>query len=280
MNPYVILKIPLNSSIEDVKKAYKAIALRSHPDKLNGIVDINEKNKKIKEFMDATNAYNKIMNNSEEDDINFSEFDDINVNYDDWIETFNNIAQSKLFGEMINIFKKFKSRIKKHNINVDIKYSDYFSINKKKLRIFLKNVPEPVYINLDCKKYPIHIINYYDDNDEEHEITINMIFINDVNINNGYYHVIEDDKINIYYDMQIDTIDYMIGDTKQLLFLNNEFVDIIIEPFTDNYIKKGLGINGGDFIINFKYNPINKEKWNKLISADKKEMIRIFLNIK
>jgi hypothetical protein len=276
MNPYDILNIPLNSSIDDVKKAYKAIALKSHPDKLNGIQDINEKNKRIKEFMDATNAYNNIMNN----DINFDEFDDINVNYDDWIETFNNIAQSKLFGEMINIFKKFKARVKKHNINVDIKYSDYFSINKKKLRIFLKNVSEPVYINLDCKKYPVHIINYYDDNDDEHEITINMIFINDININNGYYHIIEDDKINIHYDMQIDTIDYMIGDTKQLLFLNNEFIDIVIEPFTDNYIKKGFGINGGDLVINFKYNPINKEKWDKLISADKKEMIRIFLNIK
>lgn len=276
MNPYDILNIPLNSSIDDVKKAYKAIALKSHPDKLNGIQDINEKNKRIKEFMDATNAYNNIMNN----DINFDEFDDINVNYDDWIETFNNIAQSKLFGEMINIFKKFKARVKKHNINVDIKYSDYYSINKKKLRIFLKNVSEPVYINLDCKKYPVHIINYYDDNDDEHEITINMIFINDININNGYYHVIEDDKINIHYDMQIDTIDYMIGDTKQLLFLNNEFIDIVIEPFTDNYIKKDFGINGGDLVINFKYNPINKEKWDKLISADKKEMIRIFLNIK
>jgi len=276
MNPYIILNIPLNSSIDDVKKAYKAIALKSQTDKLNGIADINEKNKKIKEFMDATNAYNTIMNN----DINFDEFDDINVNYDDWVETFNNIAQSKLFGEMINIFKKFKSKVKKHNINVDIKYSDYFSINKKKLRIFLKNVSEPVYINLDCKKYPIHIINYFDDNEEEHEITINMILINDININNGYYHVIEDDKINIHYDMPIDTIDYMIGDTKQLLFLNNEFIDIVIEPFTDNYIKKDFGVNGGDLVINFKYNPINKEKWDKIISADKKEMIRIFSNIK
>jgi hypothetical protein len=221
MNPYTILNIPLNSSIDDVKRAYKTIALRSHPDKLNGISDINEKNKKIKEFMDATNAYNSIMNNSDIN-LNFNDFDDINVNYDDWVETFNNITQSKLFGEMINMFKKFKSRVKKHNINVDIKYSDYFTINKKKLRIFLKNVQEPVYINLDCKKYPIHIINYYDDNDDEHEITINMIFINDIHINNGYYHKVEEEKINIYYDMQIDTIDYMIGDTKQLLFLNNQ----------------------------------------------------------
>ena len=285
MNPYTTLKIPLNSSIEDVKKAYKTIALKSHPDKLNGILDSNEKNRKIKEFMDATNAYNNIMNNNDMnfDEINFSDFDDINVNYDDWIETFNNITQSKLFGEMVNIFKKFKSKVKKHNINVDIKYSDYFSLNKKKLRIFLKNVSEPVYINLDCKKYPLHIINYYDDNENEHEITINMIFINDTIINNGYYHKEEEEsenKINIYYDLTIDTVEYIIGDTKKLPFLNKEIIEIPIEPFNDCCIKTGLGIKGGDLIINFKYNPINKEKWNKIIDADKKEMIRIFTNIK
>ena len=287
MNPYTILNIPLTSSIDDVKKAYKVIALKSHPDKLNGITDINEKNKKIKEFMDATNAYNTIMNNNGMNFNSFDDFDgfdDIDVNYDDWVETFNNITQSKLFNEMVNIFKKFKSKVKKHSINVDIKYSDYFSLNKKKLRIFLKNVNEPVYINLDCKKYPIHIINYYDDNDDEHEITINMIFINDITINNGYYHICNDDndknKIDIHYDMLIDTIDYMIGDTKQLLFLNKEVLEIEITPFCDNYSKEGLGINGGNLIINFKYNPINKEKWNRIIDADKNEMVRIFTNIK
>jgi len=291
MNPYNVLNIPITSSIDDVKKAYKNIALKSHPDKLNGITDINEKNKRIKEFMDATNAYNTIINNNSFD--NFDCFDDIDINYDDWTETFNNITQSKLFNEMVSMFKKFRSKVKKHSINVDIKYSDYFSSNKKKLRIFLKNVNEPVYINLDCKKYPTNIINYFDDNDNEHEITIHMIFINDIKINNGYYHYNYDekddeyedyehknDKIDIYYNMQIDTIDYIIGDTKQLLFVNKEVFDIEIKPFSDNYIKEGFGINGGNLIVVFKYNPINKEKWDNLIIADKNEMVRILMNIK
>jgi len=283
-NPYKILNIPLDSSIDDVKKAYKNIALKSHPDKLNNIKDINEKNKKIKDFMEATNAYNSIMNKN---DINFDDFnfDDIDINYDDWTDTFNNITNSNLFKEVINVFMKFKNRIRKHNINVDIKYSDYFNPNKKKLRIFLKNVIEPIYINLDCKKFPKHIINYFDDNDNEYEITINMILINDININNGFYHIDNDNNdieknIDIYYDIDIDTIDYIIGNTKELIFINKEILNIIIDPFTDIYIKKELGINGGDLIINFKYNPIKKEKWNKLIDADKKEMVRIFTNIK
>ena len=47
-NPYKILNINDDSTIEEVKKAYRKIALKSHPDKLNNIKDNEEKNNKIK----------------------------------------------------------------------------------------------------------------------------------------------------------------------------------------------------------------------------------------
>ena len=47
-NPYKILNISNNSNIEEVKKAYRKIALKSHPDKLNNIINIEEKKNKIK----------------------------------------------------------------------------------------------------------------------------------------------------------------------------------------------------------------------------------------
>jgi hypothetical protein len=158
---------------------------------------------------------------------------------------------------------KYKSKpAKKHNINVDIKYSDYFNTNKKKLRLFLKGVEEPVYINLNCKQYPSCTINYIDDNDNEHEINIKMIFI------------------NLYYDLNIDTIDYIIGGTKELSFVNKEKLIINIEEFTDEKIIDNYGINGGSLIINYNYKPINKDIWNKLSDADKREMIRILEKLK
>ena len=90
--PYKVLNISPISSIEEVKRAYRKIALKSHPDKLNNIDDINEKNIKIKEFTDATNAYNKIINN---ETFNFEDFD-FN-DYNDWNETFDNVINSDLF---------------------------------------------------------------------------------------------------------------------------------------------------------------------------------------
>ncbi len=291
-NPYQILGLQVNSSLEDVKKAYKTIALKSHPDKLNNITDINERNKKVKEFIDATNAYNKILN-GDSNNFNFDydydnyNYDDFKFTYEDWEETFNSIRKSDLMKNLVNMFMKYKTKARKHNINVDIKYSDYFSTNKKKLRLFLKGIEEPVYISLNCKQFPSCIINYIDDNDNEHEIEINMILINDKLINNDFYHLNseEDDEekkelFDIYYDINIDTIDYIIGGTKEISFVTKENIKINIEPFTDQSIIKNYGINGGSLIIKYNYKPINKEIWNKLIDADKIEMIRILEKLK
>jgi hypothetical protein len=333
-NPYDVLNLPINSSIEEVKRTYKKIALKSHPDKLNTITDTAEKNKKIKEFIDATNAYNSIINGDvSEFKFNFDNEED--YNYDDWIKTFNDIKNSTLLRDIIKSFINLKPKIRKHNINVDITYHNYFSNNKKKLRLFLKGLIEPVFINLDCKKYPIHIINYFDNNDNEHEITINMNLINDITINKGFYHLDsndtdsndtndnhndnntndnandndtnsinsgsgsgsendsetegnefikvnekDDNKINIYYDMEIDTIEYIIGAERELIFINKEVLKIKIEPFSTSHTIKNKGIGGGDLIVLFKYIPIKKENWNKILDADKKEMVRIFEKLK
>ena len=158
-----------------------------------------------------------------------------------------------------------------------INLEDYFSNNKKKLRLFLRDVKEPVYINLDCKKYPFCIINYFDDNDNEHEINIKITLNNDRIINNGFYYDNSNDTdiINLYYDLPISTIDYLIGTTKELLFLNKETLTINIEPFENKIVISNYGINSGDLIINLIYTPIKKEEWNKLINDDKNAVIKI-----
>lgn len=269
-NPYKILNIPDDSSIEDVKKAYKKIALNSHPDKLNNIKDEKEKKRKIKEFMDATNAYNKILNGD------YNENDE--WNYDDWMKSFNDFTNSDLFKGVVDVIKKMrKNKIKKHSLSVDIKYQELFSPNKKKLRLFLRKLDEPVYINLDCSKYPSHTINYFDDNDEEHEIMITMDLINDKLINNGFYHI----NMDIYLDLDIDLCEYLNGGKRTIEYFNKEIIDIDIQPFSLIHIIKNKGIKGqGDFIIKFNILNIQKEKWCDLLDADKKMMIEILSKMK
>jgi DnaJ-class molecular chaperone len=269
-NPFKILNLPDNSSIEEVKKAYKKIALNSHPDKLNNIKDEKEKNKKIKYFMDATNAYKKLLNEE-------VEFEDDNWDYNDWMNSFNDFTNSNLFKGVVDVIKKMRTKIKKHSISVDIKYQELFSPNKKKLRIFLRKLDEPIYINLDCSKYPSHTINYFDDNDDEHEIMISMDLINDKIINNGFYHI----DMDIYLDLNIDLCEYLNGGKKTIEYFNNEMIEIDIQPFTFIHIIKNKGIKSqGDLIIKFNIKPIEKEKWYELLDADKKIMIEILSKIK
>jgi len=269
-NPFKILNLPDNSSIEEVKKAYKKIALNSHPDKLNNIKDEKEKNKKIKYFMDATNAYKKLLNEE-------VEFEDDNWDYNDWMNSFNDFTNSNLFKGVVDVIKKMRTKIKKHSISVDIKYQELFSPNKKKLRIFLRKLDEPIYINLDCSKYPSHTINYFDDNDDEHEIMISMDLINDKNINNGFYHI----DMDIYLDLNIDLCEYLNGGKRTIEYFNNDMIEIDIQPFTFIHIIKNKGIKcQGDLIIKFNIKPIEKEKWCELLDADKKSMIEILSKFK
>ena len=267
-NPYKILNISPDSNMENVKKAYRKIALKSHPDKLNNITDIEEKKLKIKEFTDATNAYNQIINN---------DFEKINIDYDNWESTFDYIVNSKLFKDFINVIMK-SNKIVTHSFNLDITYNDYFSKNKKKIRIFLRDCIEPIFIDLDCKKYPKTEITYIDDNDIEHEIIFNLNIIND---NKNYYHIKNNDNsIDIICDFLISTSEYLTGNIREHVFLNKEILLINIEPFSNKFIIPNLGINKGNFICNFIYIPISKKDWNKINDDDKNTVLKIFNQLK
>jgi curved DNA-binding protein CbpA len=271
-NPYEILNINNNATIDEIKKAYRKIALKSHPDKLNNITDPEERKNKIKEFTDATNAYNQLLNNEG------CEFQNYDYNYDDWEKTFDKIVNSKLFKDFISNLMKPCSKVISHTFNLDITYSEYFNKNKKKIRIFLKDCEEPIYLELDCKKFPKAIISHIDDNDNEHEIIFNMNIISN---NKNYYHIENKDKsIDIIHDMMISTVEYITGNIREHAYLNKEILIIKIEPFAKQYEIEGLGINNGKFICNFIYIPIDKNEWNRINDEDKKTIIRIFNSIK
>ena len=131
-----------------------------------------------------------------------------------------------------------------------------------------------------------------DDKDIDHEIIfkLNIVNINDINDidddddnnddDDNYSHrTNEDGTIDLIYNIKITLIDYLIGNKKEHLFLNNEIIIIKIEPFSNNFTIKGLGINKGDFISNFIIEPIKLDQWNKLNENDKNTIISILNKI-
>jgi DnaJ-class molecular chaperone len=289
MDPYDILGISRNASKEDIKKAYKDIALTCHPDKLSDI-NITEKNKKIELFKNASIAY-KLISDGKYDYIK----NDIDFSNNDWKETwkyfFNNKEDSvdiltDTFKDIASIFinNNLKPRsyytptnnsdIIKHSIKLNVSYKEVYCNIKKKLRLILKFIKEPIFLDIYCGKYPQIIKNYIDDDSIEHEITINLI----LEKHDRYHHVCgENYKINLITTVEISLRDYICGNKIDLDFINNDKISVDIPQFEKNFIiKKGFGLlNEGDLIINILIKIFEKTEWTKLLTKDKDDMIRI-----
>ena len=312
---------------DEIKNIYKKIALECHPDKLTNISNESEKKIKIDRFKKASIAYKNAIEdfdnygklnytNCDYDFDNFSDDYEIYNNFDlnFWKNTYDGIFKDKeiiknTFIDVASFFfnKGLKNKnyynpstkIIKHNINLPITYYDLCTLNKRKLRILLKNVKEPLYINICCKnEYPCLIRQYIDDDSIEHEIIINMIIDNDSdNIseddendndnknytnNYNYTHNIISNKniidLNIIIDINI--LDYLIGGVKKIKYVDNTYIDINIEPFSLNeIIIKNKGLLGGNLNVKLMFKNITLKEWNKISEKKRKKFINIIKTI-
>ena len=104
---YNILEIPQNSSKEEIKKAYKKLALKYHPDKQNDKSD-EEKSKAEANFKKVAEAYDMLMNPEK-----------FNNNNNNQSFRRSNIDPNELFKQFFNInigTNQFSSRM---NININ-----------------------------------------------------------------------------------------------------------------------------------------------------------------
>lgn len=107
-NPYTILGVSPNASKEDVKKAYKKLAMKHHPDKGGD----------PKKFQQITNAYDELTN--EKHDPNFNPFDEM----DFFSHFFGNMKKNNQHTSSSN------KKILRKTINISM-YDVYHGINKK-----------------------------------------------------------------------------------------------------------------------------------------------------
>ena len=308
---------------EDIKNIYKKIALECHPDKLSNVSDEDERAAKIERFKKASIGYKKAnedfdnygkLNYRGGSDYNFDNLADdyeiynsFDLNF--WKNTYDGIFKDKeaiknTFIDVASYFfnRGFKNKnhynpstkVVIHNINLPITYYDLCSANKRKLRILLKNVKEPVYITLCCKKdYPCLTRQYIDDDSIEHEIIINMSIDDTEGCEEGtegceegtegscdikYTHSLTgiNNGIDLHTTIYINIIEYLMGGVKKIWYVDDTYIDINIMPFsTKDIIVKNKGLLGGDLNIKVVFKNITLKDWKKISEKKRAKVIKL-----
>lgn len=304
---------------EEVKNIYKKIALECHPDKLTNVSDENERNVKIDRFKNATIGYKKAMEDF--DNYGMLKFSGTDYNFDNladdfeiynsfdlnfWKNTYDDIFKDKekiknTFIDVASYFFKRKNyykpstKIVKHDINLPITYYDLCAQNKRKLRILLKNVKEPVYITTCCKNdYPCLTRQYIDDDSIEHEIIIKMILSEEGEYGDAidgdeacgaydikYTHtLLPSGAIDLHTTIDINIVEYLTGGIRKIKYVDDSTLDINIQPFhTMDIVVQDKGLLGGNLNIKVDFRNITIKDWKKMSEKKRARVIHLMSNM-
>ncbi len=256
MDDYQKLGLNKGASIDDIKKAYKKLALRFHPDK-NPDLD------SCKEFISITESYKRLLNDDEinEDiDITFylNMYIDMIKNLYTYITDENNIFNKKFFN------KKQKT-IKEIVINFNVSVKDIYTNALKKLTIKLLRKDndklikkkEDFYISLLNYKNEYRFIEKGDEDLSGNKGDIRIL----INIIKDEYYIEEND---IIYILNINYYEYLYGIKKEIYYLNDKLLEIehnfygelgdkiYLNMGVKYYDKKTETFKFGNLIIRFK----------------------------
>jgi DnaJ-class molecular chaperone len=249
MNYYNILEINKNATQDEIKKAYKKMALKYHPDK----------NPDSTIFVKIQEAYFVLS-----DPIKKAAYDKVNIE-----------EKSNIYITLLNLFKKqFMDYLQKkiHDIKISktLKISDF--LIHKNIRIdFIrrnnKNINENVYTNIKLTNFQDDIFEFIGQGHQD--IKSNLII--ETNICNSEvfdgieYRVIDG---NILCEIEIPLLQGITGFSKEINYFGKKVLIRADCPINQRKIvfdNMGLPSDSGKklFVIYFKYN-IDYELINKL----------------
>lgn len=287
-SPYSVLGVKQDATKDEVKKAYRDIALQCHPDKLIHIQDSDEKQRRVERFKEATLAYEKLTNN--ENNFQNMKWSEEEMDWGNVWKTFfgeeSKDVLKDVFVDMASMFIKSKiypksfynptSNLEKpivHDIKLPVTYNEIRTNAKKKLRLVLVDLQEPIFIEILCGSFPKIIREFTDDNDSDHEIVILM----EIKEQDGFNHLIsKTGKIDIVTTLEVNLKEYISGYERKIPYIDTSEIDIIVPPFYKEYYEiNDKGLKGGSLIVNIVCKTIDRESWDMLCYKEQDEMIRI-----
>lgn len=220
---YEILEVNKFVSIDDIKKSYKRLCLKYHPDKQNG-----DENK----FIKIQKAYELLKLEH-----------DNNINFYILLAYFIQSLSTKMSKNIV--------------MSIEVPIEDIYNKLVKKIKYtyfneFLRKDSRVVYLELDNCKDSYTVEGYGDFNPVSGEFEDLVIKMEITNNNFEHLHI---NKIlnseDIYTTVKINIYEYFFGLKRSLKYFNGEEIELTYIPYMDGNteVKKEKGIDDGNLYI-------------------------------
>ena len=83
-------------------------------------------------------------------------------------------------------------------------------------------------------------------------------------------------RIDLNITIYINILDYLIGGTKKIRYVDDTYIDVVIEPFNlEDIIIKNKGLLGGNLNVRLNFQNITLQNWGKISEKKRTRIITI-----
>ena len=249
MTPYEKLGVRSDASPEEIKKAYKKLAMKHHPDRGGDEA----------RFKEITEAYDRIKKGDVYDGQDFEPF-----GFDDFESQFGNFFNFKFGGE--DPRQTFSQQV---HVNYPISIQDALAGKETTIKLHLPSGnTKMVNLKIPANCYQGQKIRFKGLGDHNTDVIITL----DISVPMPYIIKGRD----LYYEKELDVLLASVGGEFPYTHVDGNSYNIKIPPGVQHGARirmNGLGLNGGHliFVMKLKVNDLSKYKSDleKYISKEK-----------
>lgn len=239
MDPYDVLGLNYPSSKQEIKARYHSLAKQHHPDKLS---HLNESERKVHEerFKKINIAYHLLMENdfqesSKQDWKGLWGYMNQWMSDPEWLKSMGGMLK-----EVMDIAKEYKKQKgSEHFIQVPVTLEEVYLKKEKKLRLFLHQIADPVFIQINCGRYPSYLYSHVTPEGKTLWIQLELV------LQDHLTYTLDDlfGKPDLITSVELSLYEYVNGCSKSFIFLDGTSFEIEIPKGSlDPVILPGKGM--------------------------------------
>lgn len=299
-DPYIVFGLPKTASFEQIRTKYKQLAKQHHPDKWSKLDSHSEEFRyHEEEFKKITVAYH-LLEQEYSQGYGFSGFRFSNKNQTGasegavpgnrtkeewntiWKKMEDLLTKKNILGHLSTLFKAAveevrSSSISQHHFTVPITLDEIQNRKKKKIRLFLKDDPDPFYVTFPCDNYPTYETAVVKKNGGVLQVILHMKALP-----HEMYEVDEiiEGELDLFHVIHLNLYDYFQGKTLEWKHIDGRMIEIDIPPLCGKpqghlwEKKEGYGLLGkGSLYITLEWEMPSQNAWVHLKQIEQENFL-------